>query len=138
MNYTVLSPWAAVDTTQLCGLSPRLDTLAGKTIGMFADLFMVGVHMEEALAGELCRRYPGLKVKYIRYTVETKRIGERPRSFRPGSTPGPLAVTPFCAATGVSPPALCFWATTAPIWSAWASPQSSSPTPGWPEPPSGG
>lgn len=78
MNYTVLSPWAAVDTTQLCGLSPRLDTLAGKTIGMFADLFMVGVHMEEALAGELCRRYPGLKVKYIRYTVETKRIGEDP------------------------------------------------------------
>ena len=63
MNYTVLSPWAAVDTTQLCGLSPRLDTLAGKTIGMFADLFMVGVHMEEALAGELCRRYPGLKAR---------------------------------------------------------------------------
>ncbi|MBR1781050.1 MAG: hypothetical protein IJ751_06600 [Oscillospiraceae bacterium] len=78
MQYTVLSPWARVDTAQICGLSPRLDTLNGKTIGMFADLFMVGVRMQENLEAELRRRYPDVNIKYIRYTVETKRIEDDP------------------------------------------------------------
>jgi hypothetical protein len=78
MNYTVLSPWAAVDTTQLCGLSPRLDDLNGKTIGMFADLFMVGIHMQENIEIELHKRYPDIRVKYIRYSIETKRIEDDP------------------------------------------------------------
>lgn len=36
MNYTVLSPWAEVSSTQVCALNPRLDTLNGRTIGMFS------------------------------------------------------------------------------------------------------
>lgn len=78
MNYTVLSPWGAVDTTQVCGLSTRLDDLNGKTVGMFADLFKVGIHMQHHLEEELKKRYPDIKVKYIRYSIETKRIEDDP------------------------------------------------------------
>ena len=78
MDYTVLSPWGEVDTSQLSGLSPRLDQLNGKTIGMYADLFMVGIHMQENIERELRRRYPDIKVKYIRYPIETKRIADDP------------------------------------------------------------
>ena len=35
-TYTVLSPWAEVDVSGVRGLCPRLDTLEGKTIGMFS------------------------------------------------------------------------------------------------------
>ncbi len=35
--YEVLSPWAAADPKPLHGLSPRLDTLAGKKIGLLCN-----------------------------------------------------------------------------------------------------
>lgn len=36
-QYEVLSPWAEVDPIIPRGISPRLDTLAGKKIGLFAN-----------------------------------------------------------------------------------------------------
>jgi hypothetical protein len=36
-QYEVLSPWAEVDPIPLRGISPRLQTLAGKKIGLFAN-----------------------------------------------------------------------------------------------------
>ena len=36
-QYEVLSPWAEVDPIPLRGISPRVDTLAGKKIGLFAN-----------------------------------------------------------------------------------------------------
>jgi len=35
--YEVISPWAAADPKALHGLSPRLDTLAGKKIGLLCN-----------------------------------------------------------------------------------------------------
>jgi hypothetical protein len=35
--YEVLSPWAVADPTPLHGLSPRLDSLAGKKIGLLCN-----------------------------------------------------------------------------------------------------
>ena len=46
MNYTVLSPGPLWTPPSCAASAPCLDTLVSKTIGMFADLFMVGVHME--------------------------------------------------------------------------------------------
>ena len=37
VQYEVLSPWAEVDPIPLRGISPRVDTLAGKKIGLFAN-----------------------------------------------------------------------------------------------------
>jgi len=36
-KYEVLSPWAEADPIPLRGISPRVDTLAGKKIGLFAN-----------------------------------------------------------------------------------------------------
>ncbi len=36
-KYEVLSPWAEVDPIPLRGISPRLDSLSGKKIGLFAN-----------------------------------------------------------------------------------------------------
>ena len=36
-SYEVLSPWAAADPKPLNGLSPRLDDLAGKKIGLLCN-----------------------------------------------------------------------------------------------------
>ena len=36
-QYEVLSPWAEVDPIPLRGISPRVDNLAGKKIGLFAN-----------------------------------------------------------------------------------------------------
>jgi hypothetical protein len=35
--YAVLGPWAEVDPVPLKGLAPRLDSLAGKKIGLFCN-----------------------------------------------------------------------------------------------------
>lgn len=34
-RYRALSPWAEVDASAMRAISPRLDSLEGKTIGMF-------------------------------------------------------------------------------------------------------
>ncbi len=36
-QYEVLSPWAEVDPIPLRGISPRLDSVSGKKIGLFAN-----------------------------------------------------------------------------------------------------
>jgi hypothetical protein len=45
--YEVLSPWAEVDAASLRGISPRLDSLAGKKIGIFAKYSLVLGESEE-------------------------------------------------------------------------------------------
>ena len=45
MEYEVLSPWSEVDTSVLTGLTPRLDTLEGKTIGMYGDFMALATKM---------------------------------------------------------------------------------------------
>jgi hypothetical protein len=37
VQYQVLNPWAEVDPIPLRGISPRVQTLAGKKIGLFAN-----------------------------------------------------------------------------------------------------
>ncbi len=77
-NYTVLSPWAEVDTSQIVGLSRRLDALNGKTIGMFGDFMNSATYMLQAVEAELLKRYPQAKFSYLQYFTETTRIEEDP------------------------------------------------------------
>lgn len=75
-RYTALSPWAEVDTSEMIGLSPRLDDLDGKTVGMFGDFMILSVYMLRAVEGELRKRYPNIKFSYLQYVTETTRIEE--------------------------------------------------------------
>ena len=48
----MLSPWAEADPVPARGITPRLDTLEGKTIGMFANGKRAAVPLLEALERE--------------------------------------------------------------------------------------
>jgi hypothetical protein len=76
MNYTVLSPWAEVDQSQLYGLSPRPETLNGKTIGMFGDFMTVATYMLQVVEEEIKKVYPQANFAYFRYDTETTDIAK--------------------------------------------------------------
>lgn len=60
-EYEVLSPWAVVDPIPLRGAAPRLDSLEGKTIGLFKNFKRAAGPMMEVVERELQKRYPSAK-----------------------------------------------------------------------------
>ena len=76
MNYTVLSPWAEVDQSELHGLSPRLSDLNGKTIGMFGDFMNVATFMLQVVEKHIKTQFPAAKFSYYRYGTETTDIAK--------------------------------------------------------------
>jgi hypothetical protein len=78
-QYQVLSPWAEADPIPLRGLSAsRLDTLAGKKIGLFVNYKRAARPIAESLERRLKAMYPDAQVSYFVSTewnvsvVETK------------------------------------------------------------------
>ena len=61
VQYEVLSPWAVVDPIPLRGLAPRLDSLDGKTIGLFKNFKRAAGPILEVVERELKERYPSAK-----------------------------------------------------------------------------
>jgi hypothetical protein len=57
-QYEVLSPWAEVDPIPLRGISPRLDTLAGKKIGLFVNYKRAARPIGVAVEKRLKSMYP--------------------------------------------------------------------------------
>ena len=76
MSYTVLSPWAKVDQSELCGLSQRLPDLSSKTIGMFGDFMNVATYMLQVVEKHIRAKYPEAKFSYYRYGTETTDIAK--------------------------------------------------------------
>jgi len=60
-QFEVLNPWAEVDPVQLRPISPRLDTLAGKKIGLFANFKRAARPIQEVVARKLKERYPDIE-----------------------------------------------------------------------------
>jgi hypothetical protein len=58
VQYEVLSPWAEVDPVPPRGLSPRLDTLAGKKIGLFLNTKRAAKPMAAVIAKRLKEKFP--------------------------------------------------------------------------------
>ena len=58
VQYEILSPWAEVDSIPLRGLSPRLDTLAGKKIGLFVNFKRAARPMAEVVEKRLKEKFP--------------------------------------------------------------------------------
>jgi hypothetical protein len=57
-QYAILNPWAEVDAIPLRGISPRLDTLAGKKIGLFVNFKRAARPMAAAVEKRLKERFP--------------------------------------------------------------------------------
>jgi hypothetical protein len=58
IQYEVLSPWAESDTIPPRGISPRLETLAGKKIGLFINTKRAAKPMAAAIAKRLKEKFP--------------------------------------------------------------------------------
>jgi hypothetical protein len=60
--YNVLSPWAEADPIPLKGLSPRLDKLDGKKIGLLCNNKRAATHILEVTDKLLHERFPTAKI----------------------------------------------------------------------------
>ena len=58
IQYEVLSPWGEADPKQLRGISPRLDNLSGKKIGLFANYKRAAIPIALSLKEQLESKYP--------------------------------------------------------------------------------
>ncbi|KPL14089.1 MAG: hypothetical protein AMS26_12005 [Bacteroides sp. SM23_62] len=60
-QYEVLSPWAEVDAIPLRGISPRLDSLSGKKIGLFANFKRAARPIQAEVERRLKERFPDIE-----------------------------------------------------------------------------
>jgi hypothetical protein len=81
-QYSVMNPWAEVDPTPVRGISPRLDNLAGKKIGIFANFKRAAMPMADSVEKRLKAMYPTIQTSIFHSTdpnvteTETKRREE--------------------------------------------------------------
>jgi len=61
VQYEVLNPWAEVDPIPLRGISPRLDTHAGKKVGLFANFKRAARPMAASVEKRLKAMYPDIQ-----------------------------------------------------------------------------
>ena len=55
--YDVLSPWAETDPLPLKGITPRLQDVRGKRIGLYANYKRAAQPIQEAVHAELASRF---------------------------------------------------------------------------------
>ncbi len=68
-QYEVLSPWADVDPIPLRGISPRLDTLAGKKIGLFANFKRSARPQAAVVERRLKEKFPTIQTSLFHSTL---------------------------------------------------------------------
>ena len=69
VQFEVLSPWADVDPIPLRGISPRIQTLAGKKIGLFVNPKRAAMPIAESIDKKIedhVPRYPDNHVPFYR------------------------------------------------------------------------
>jgi hypothetical protein len=57
-QYEVLGPWAEVDPIPVRGISPRVKTLKGKKIGLYANVKRAAKPIQEEVERRLKERFP--------------------------------------------------------------------------------
>jgi hypothetical protein len=67
-QYEVLSPWAEADAVPLHGITPRLDSMKGKKIGLFHHTKIAGPCITAAVEKLLRERYPDMQFNYFRFS----------------------------------------------------------------------
>lgn len=81
MNYTVLSPWAMSDYLKKKPINPRLETLDGKIIGLYASFKEYHPFFMQELERQLAAKYPGALFSHYTYIVDTCEIENDPDNF---------------------------------------------------------
>lgn len=60
-QFEVLGPWADVDPIPLRGLSPRIESLAGKKIGLFVNPKRAAMPIAQSIESRLKAMYPDVQ-----------------------------------------------------------------------------
>jgi len=68
-QYEVLGPWAEVDPIPLRGISARLDSLAGKKIGLFANFKRAAKPIAAEVERRLKERFPDIETSLFDSTL---------------------------------------------------------------------
>jgi hypothetical protein len=68
-EYEVLSPWAEVDPIPVRGISPRVDTLARKKIGLFANFKRAARPIQAVVERKLNERFPDCETSLFDSTL---------------------------------------------------------------------
>ena len=79
IQYEVLTPWAEVDPPPLRGISPRLDTVAGKKIGLFANIKRAARPILAEVEKNLKTRFPDVQTSKFQATEWNRQAADRPR-----------------------------------------------------------
>jgi hypothetical protein len=77
-QYQVLNPWAQVDPKPPRGIRPRLDTLAGKKIGMFANTKRAAKPILAEFEKNLKKRFPDAQTSLFQIKQRIVHEKERP------------------------------------------------------------
>jgi hypothetical protein len=72
--YGVLSPWAEADTIGYRAISPRINDLAGKKIGMFCNTKRVAAPTLKVVEDRLKERYPSVNISWFFNTAPNEAI----------------------------------------------------------------
>ena len=62
-QYEVLSPWAEADPIPFRGISPRINTLEGKKIGLFANYKRSSVPQTSMVEKKLKEKFPSIQTE---------------------------------------------------------------------------
>ena len=74
-QFEVLSPWADADPIPLRGISPRIDTLSGKKVGIFVNPKRAALPMAESIDKRLKAMYPDIQtIMYRSYGANVNEI----------------------------------------------------------------
>jgi len=74
-QFEVLSPWADVDPIPLRGISPRINTLSGKKIGLFVNPKRAALPIAESIDKRLKTMYPDVEtIMYRSYGANVNEI----------------------------------------------------------------
>lgn len=80
-TYTVLSPWARSEHLTKRPINPRLDTLEGKTIGLYASFKEYHPFFMQEVERQLAARFPTAAFSHYTYIVDTQEIDQDPEHF---------------------------------------------------------
>ena len=80
MNYTVLSPWAEAESRNPVGISPRLDTLEGKTIGLYSHFKDTVPELMQTVGQALQEKFPSIKLKHFQYVRDATELVNDPEN----------------------------------------------------------
>jgi len=74
-QFEVLSPWADVEPIPLKGISPRIETLSGKKIGLFVNPKRAALPIAESIDSRLKTMYPDVQtIMYRSYGANVNEI----------------------------------------------------------------